>query len=28
VARHYLAARTDGESFAEWVVRAEEKELT
>jgi sulfite reductase (ferredoxin) len=27
VARRYLAARTDGESFAAWVVRAEEKEL-
>jgi sulfite reductase (ferredoxin) len=28
VTRNYLAGRTDGESFAQWVVRAEEKELT
>ncbi len=28
VARRYLDGRADGESFAQWVVRAEEKELT
>jgi sulfite reductase (ferredoxin) len=28
VARNYLAARTSGETFAEWVVRAEEAQLT
>ena len=28
VARHYLAGRTSGETFAQWVVRAEEAELT
>jgi sulfite reductase (ferredoxin) len=28
VARRYLQARTEGESFAQWVVRADEKELT
>jgi sulfite reductase (ferredoxin) len=27
VTRNYLAGRTDGETFAEWVVRAEEAEL-
>jgi sulfite reductase (ferredoxin) len=28
VARNYLDARKDGESFAEWVVRADEAALT
>jgi sulfite reductase (ferredoxin) len=27
LARHYLAGRTDGESFAEWVTRADEEAL-
>ncbi|MFV2021269.1 nitrite/sulfite reductase [Micromonospora sp. LOL_023] len=27
VVRHYLAGRTSGETFAQWVVRAEEEEL-
>jgi sulfite reductase (ferredoxin) len=27
VARHYLAGRTDGESFADWVIRADEEAL-
>ncbi len=27
VTRHYLAGRAEGESFAQWVLRAEEKEL-
>jgi len=28
VARHYLAGRTAGETFAQWVLRADEKALT
>jgi sulfite reductase (ferredoxin) len=28
VTRHYLAARVEGESFAQWVVRADEGQLT
>jgi sulfite reductase (ferredoxin) len=28
VARHYLAGRSDGETFAQWVVRADEGQLT
>jgi len=28
VARQYLAARTAGETFAQWVLRADEKALT
>ena len=27
VTRHYLAGRVEGESFAQWVVRADEAEL-